>query len=63
MTSIIPDGLTSLVFLALYQDYDLIAWADGTTTAIPKDGSIPVFTGPTLSDIALQIASYRGADR
>ena len=29
--------------------------------AVPKDGSIPVFTGSTLSEIALQIASYREA--
>jgi hypothetical protein len=32
------------VFRALYPEFDLVAWADGTTMAIPKDGSIPVFT-------------------
>ena len=45
----------------LFDDYDLLT-VDGTTIAIAKDGSIPVFTGSTLSEIALQIASYRGDD-
>jgi len=58
MTATVPGGLTSAVFRALYPEFDLVAWADGTT-AIPKDGSIPVFTGTTLSEITLQIASYR----
>jgi hypothetical protein len=60
MTSIVPGGLTSVVFRALYPEFDLVAWADGTTMAIPKDGSIPVFTGSTLSEITFQIANYRG---
>jgi hypothetical protein len=53
-----PGGLAARLFSALFTDYDLIA-VDGTTMAVPKDGSIPVFTGSTLSEIALQIASYR----
>ena len=55
---VIPSGLAERLFSVLFDDYDLLT-IDGTTMAIPKDGSIPVFTGSTLSEIALQIASYR----
>jgi hypothetical protein len=55
----IPSGLAERLFSVLFDDYDLLT-VDGTTMAIPKDGSIPVFTGSTLSEITLQIASYRG---
>ena len=54
----IPSRLAERLFSVLFDDYDLLT-VDGTTMAIPKDGSIPVFTGSTLSEIALQIASYR----
>jgi len=54
-----PPELAARLFTALFTDYDLIT-VDGATIAVPKDGSIPVFTGTTLSEIALQIASYRG---
>jgi hypothetical protein len=54
------EGLTARLFAGLFTDYDLIT-VDGATIAVPKDGSIPVFTGMTLSEIALQIASYREA--
>ncbi len=53
-----PPELAARLFTALFTDYDLIT-VDGTTIAVPKDGSIPVFTGTTLSEIAWQIASYR----
>lgn len=55
-----PPELAARLFTALFTDYDLIA-VDGASIAIPKDGSIPVFTGSTLSEIALQIATYREA--
>ena len=58
---VIPSGLAERLFSVLFDDYDLLT-VDGTTMAIPKDGSIPVFTGSTLGEIALQIASYRGDD-
>jgi hypothetical protein len=51
--------LAARFFALLFTDFDLVA-VDGTTMAIPKDGSIPVFSGATLSEIALQIADYRG---
>ena len=54
-----PPELAARLFTGLFTDYDLIT-VDGTTIAVPKDGSIPVFTGTTLSEIALQIASYPG---
>ena len=54
-----PPGLAARLFSALFTDYDLIT-VDGATIAVPKDGSIPVFTGTTLSEIALQIGSYPG---
>ena len=56
------EGMTARLFAGLFTDYDLIA-VDGASIAIPKDGSIPVFTGSTLSEIALQIASHREAGR
>jgi hypothetical protein len=59
---VIPAGLAGRMFAGLFADYDLIT-VDGATIAIPKDGSIPVFTGSTLSGIALQIASHREAGR
>ena len=57
-----PPGLAARFFALLFTDYDLVA-VDGATMAIPKDGSIPVFAGSTLSEIALQIAAYRDAGR
>jgi hypothetical protein len=33
------------LFRALYDTYDLIA-VDGVSIAVPKDGTIPVFTAP-----------------
>ncbi len=54
-----PPELAARLFTGLFTGYDLIT-VDGATIAVPKDGSIPVFTGTTLSEIALQIASYRG---
>jgi len=57
-----PPDLAARFFALLFTDYELTA-IDGVTYAIPRDGSIPVFTGSTLSDIALQIASYREAGR
>jgi hypothetical protein len=57
-----PPELAARFFRALFDGYDLIA-VDGVTIAVPKDGSIPVFTGSTLSEIALQIATYREAGR
>ncbi len=40
---VIPSGLAERLFSVLFDDYDLLTM-DGTTMAIPKDGSIPVFT-------------------
>lgn len=57
-----PPSLAARFFALLFTDYDLIA-VDGTTIAVPNDGSIPVFSGATLSEIALQIAAYREAGR
>ena len=54
-----PSDLAARFFALLFTDFDLVA-VDGTTMAIPKDGSIPVFSGSTLREIALQIADYRG---
>jgi hypothetical protein len=51
--------LAARFFALLFTDYELVG-IDGTTFAIPRDGSIPVFTGASLSEIALQIAVYRG---
>jgi hypothetical protein len=35
--------------------FDLLT-VDGALIAVPKDGSIPVYSGETLSEVALQIA-------
>jgi hypothetical protein len=59
---VIPVNLAERLFTKLFDAYDLLT-VDGTTLAIPKDGSIPVFTGSTLSEIAMQIASYRETGR
>jgi len=48
--------LGTRLFRALYGVYDLIM-VDGVNIAIPKDGTIPVFTG-TLTEIAWQIARH-----
>src|ERR1035438_5463234 len=45
------------LFRALYDAYDLIV-VDGVSIAVPKDGTIPVFTGDTLTDVAWQIAEH-----
>jgi hypothetical protein len=57
-----PPELAARLFRRLYADYDLIT-VDGVTMAMPSDGTPVVFTGDTLSEIALQIADYRGAGR
>lgn len=54
-----PPGLAERFFALMFTDYDLRA-IDGLTFAIPRDGSIPVFSGTSLSEIALQIADHRG---
>jgi len=59
---VISVNLASRFFALLFTDYDLLA-IDGKTYAVPKDGSIPCFSGPTLSAIALQIAEHRGRER
>jgi hypothetical protein len=45
------------LFRTLYDAYDLIV-VDGVSIAVPKDGTIPVFTGDTLTDVAWQIAEH-----
>jgi hypothetical protein len=45
------------LFRALYDTYDLIA-VEGVSIAVPKDGTIPVFTGATLTEIAWQISEH-----
>jgi hypothetical protein len=55
---VIPANLAERLFTGLFDAYDLIT-VDGATIAVPRDGSIPVFTGSTLSEIALQIADHQ----
>jgi hypothetical protein len=57
---VIPADLAGRMFAGLFADYDLIT-VDGVTMARPSDGTPVVFTGDTLSEIALQVASYREA--
>lgn len=52
--------LAARFFALMFSDYELCA-IDGVTYAIPRDGSIPVFSGSTLSEVAVQIADYRKA--
>jgi hypothetical protein len=52
----VPAGLAEHLFERLYERYDLLL-IEGTNVAVPKDGTIPVFTG-TLTEIAWQIAEH-----
>lgn len=52
----VPAGLAERLFERLYERYDLLL-IEGTKVAVPKDGTIPVFTG-TLTEIAWQIAEH-----
>jgi hypothetical protein len=52
----VPVGLAERLFERLYERYDLLL-IEGTNVAVPKDGTIPVFTG-TLTEIAWQIAEH-----
>ena len=52
----VPAGLAERLFERLYERYDLLL-IEGTNVAVPKDGTIPVFTG-TLTEIAWQIAEH-----
>ena len=52
---VLPE-LGTRLFRALYVAYDLIM-VDGVNIAVPKDGTIPVFTG-TLTEIAWQISEH-----
>jgi hypothetical protein len=56
----LPSDLAVRVFRRLYgARFDLVS-VDGALIAVPKDGTIPVFTGETLSSVALQIAEAAG---
>lgn len=48
------DDLTSRLFRALYQGFDLHS-ADGVYVAVPK--GVPCFAGTSLGDIARQICA------
>jgi hypothetical protein len=54
----VSTDLAARFFVLLFTDYDLVA-VDRVTMAIQKDGRPVVFSGSTLSEIALQIADYR----
>lgn len=52
-----PPDVAVRLFRRLYGSrFDLLA-VDTVLIAVPKDGSIPVFTGATLSEVAQQIAA------
>jgi hypothetical protein len=53
---VLPE-LGTRLFRALYDACDLIV-VDGVNIAVPKDGTIPVFTGATLADVAWQISEH-----
>jgi hypothetical protein len=52
----VPARLAERLFERLYERYDLLL-IEGTNVAVPKDGTIPVFTG-TLTEIAWQISEH-----
>ena len=52
----VPAGLAERLFERLYERYELLL-IEGRNVAVPKDGTIPVFTG-TLTEIAWQIARH-----
>jgi hypothetical protein len=52
----VPADLAERLFERLYERYDLLL-IEGTNVAVPKDGTIPVFTG-TLTEIAWQISEH-----
>jgi hypothetical protein len=54
------NGLAERLFAALFADYDLVAFADGLMMAIPRDGSVRVHSGKTLSEVALAIVEAAG---
>ena len=49
-----PKDLTARVFRALYDQFDLHV-SGGTHIAVPK--GTPLFTGPTIGEIARQIST------
>ncbi len=53
---LVPAGLAERLFERLYERYELLL-IEGTNVAVPRDGTIPVFTG-TLTEIAWQISEY-----
>ncbi len=52
----VPARLAERLFERLYERYELLL-IEGTNVAVPRDGTIPVFTG-TLTEIAWQISEH-----
>jgi hypothetical protein len=50
-----PADLAEKLFRALYADFDLIT-VDDVYIAVPSDGTIHAFHGPTLAELAGQIS-------
>jgi hypothetical protein len=55
--TVITPELAERLFLGLFDAYDLIV-IEGTGYAVPKNGTIPVFWGASLTEIAWKISEH-----